>query len=61
MRILVTGSGGLLGSKIAELASGASHEVYAAYNQNRPGSGTPMRLDLRDLAAIERAVRGGGR
>ncbi|MEM2734819.1 MAG: dTDP-4-dehydrorhamnose reductase [Candidatus Bathyarchaeia archaeon] len=60
MRILITGSGGLLGSKIAELASGASHEVYAAYNQNRPKSGTPIRLDLRDLAAIERVVRGIG-
>jgi dTDP-4-dehydrorhamnose reductase len=57
MRILLTGSSGLLGSAIAELALRGSHEVHSAYNQHPPKSGMPLKLDLMDLSAIGRAVR----
>jgi dTDP-4-dehydrorhamnose reductase len=57
MRILLTGSSGLLGSAIAELAIRGSHELYSAYNQHQPRSGIPLKLDLTDLSAIGRAVR----
>ncbi len=56
MRILVTGSSGLLGSAAIRLAIRGGHEVYSAYGNNRPEAGIPLRLDLTALQDIGRAV-----
>jgi dTDP-4-dehydrorhamnose reductase len=55
MRVLVTGAGGLLGSAVGSLASGR-HEIYAAFNQHPPVSGTPVKLDLLDREEIAEVV-----
>lgn len=46
MRIFITGGGGLLGSKLAEMALKEGHEVFSGYNHNLPGNGEPVKLDL---------------
>ena len=55
LRILITGAGGLLGSAVASAASNGN-EVYAAFNQHPPASGTPVKLDLLDRSEIAAAV-----
>lgn len=56
MRVLVTGSAGLVGSQVARDLVGAGHEVYSGYNAARPGCGNPTRLDLADPGCIRGAV-----
>lgn len=55
MRLLVTGSGGLLGSKLCELAALENHELYSSYSQHKPLQGTPIRIDISDKNAIKKA------
>jgi len=45
LKILITGAGGLLGSKIAYLALKKGYEVYAAYLTNLPLNGFPIKLN----------------
>jgi dTDP-4-dehydrorhamnose reductase len=56
MRILVTGAGGLLGSKIVELATVRRHEVFATYYSSLPEGARSLRLDLRDRSSVLKAV-----
>ncbi|MEM2219681.1 MAG: dTDP-4-dehydrorhamnose reductase [Candidatus Korarchaeum sp.] len=58
MRILVTGAGGLLGSKLAELALKLGYEVYSGYLTHEPTHGIPLRFDIRDRDALRRAFNG---
>ena len=46
MKLLITGSSGLLGSKIAEIAQTRNHEVYSAYAQHYPIHGKATQLDI---------------
>ena len=55
MRILVTGGSGLLGSRIAEIASNQGHEVYSAYNTHHPPYGIPIKMDLTDESSCKKA------
>lgn len=55
MRILITGASGLLGSKVAELAAGAGHDVYSGYLTHAPSHGIPIKLDVRDEASLRKA------
>lgn len=52
MKLLVTGASGLLGQKIAELASGKGHEVYSIYKEHPVNLGTSIRLDLTDQSEV---------
>lgn len=45
MRILVTGAGGLLGSKIVLIAVNAGHDVYSAYREHEPPAGQRIKMD----------------
>ena len=56
IRIFVTGASGLLGSKLAEIASKEGHEVISGYNRNLPEKGTPVRFDLSGDNSIRKAV-----
>lgn len=55
MKILVTGAGGLLGTRICELALRNHHGVYSVYSQHLPKYGTQVRLDITDKAALTTA------
>ena len=46
MRIFITGAGGLLGSKLAEVAAADGHDVFSGYNRSRPEVGVPVKFDL---------------
>jgi len=52
VRVLITGAGGLLGSRLAEAFSKGGHEVYSGYFRNEPARGIPLRFDLCDEAGI---------
>lgn len=57
MRILVTGSSGLLGAQLVRQATKAGDEVISSYNLHPPIHGTPVHLDLGKLDAIEADIR----
>jgi len=57
LRLLITGASGLLGSKLAELATAGNHEVYSAYNKNRPTHGKAIRLNICNADDVTEAFR----
>ena len=52
MKILVTGSSGLLGAQLVSLGLKDGHRVLSAYGSHQPSGGEPIRLDLAELHAI---------
>jgi dTDP-4-dehydrorhamnose reductase len=46
MKVLVTGASGLLGQKVAQLASQKGYETYALYKEHTISVGVPVKLDL---------------
>jgi len=56
MRIFITGGGGLLGSRLAEVAIEKGHDVLAGYSRSFPEKGEPVRLDLAEDESIREAV-----
>lgn len=57
MRVLITGSGGMLGSAVYPAFARAGHEVAATDLVPRPAPGLPMGLlDVRDHAAVRAAT-----
>jgi dTDP-4-dehydrorhamnose reductase len=56
MKILVTGGAGYLGAEVARQAVLAGHDVLATQLHAAPPHGRPVRLDLRDDAAVQRAL-----
>lgn len=56
MRIFITGGGGLLGSKLAELSLKEGYEVYSGYSHNLPEKGAPVRFDLTVDSSIRKAI-----
>jgi dTDP-4-dehydrorhamnose reductase len=57
MRILVTGSSGLLGSKVVSLALKRGHTVFSAYNEHPMETGIALKLDLTDAEGVKEAIR----
>ena len=53
MKIFVSGGSGLLGRKIAEIATIRGYEVYAGYCHNKPEFGEPIKLDLSRYGDLE--------
>jgi dTDP-4-dehydrorhamnose reductase len=51
LKILITGASGLLGTKLCEIATKKNHEVYSAYNKNKPPYGRPIKFDISDKNA----------
>lgn len=59
MRVLITGSAGMLGSAVFPVFVDAGHDVVATDLEPRDVRGLPMgRLDVRDAAAVVEAVEG---
>ena len=57
MRVLVTGAGGLLGGRLAELLHGRGLEVLAAHRGSIPPPGPrPVLVELTDEAALARLL-----
>lgn len=56
LKILVTGSTGLLGHQMVETAVDAGHEVLASYVREPPPGGEPVKLDLLDLQSIRPSI-----
>lgn len=57
LKLLITGSGGLFGSKLSQTAIAAFHEVYSTYNKHPPHEGTPIKLDVTDRNQVERVIQ----
>lgn len=57
MRVLITGSAGMLGSAVYPAFVNAGHDVHATDLAPRPAGGLPMTaLDVRDAVAVSDAV-----
>ena len=56
MKLLITGASGLLGTKLCEIALRKNHEVYSAYSQHKPLHGTPVKLDILNLKAVQQTL-----
>ncbi len=56
MRILVTGSSGLLGAELVHLLSESGHEVHSGYGTHKPLAGNPIRLDLANLSHLQAVI-----
>jgi dTDP-4-dehydrorhamnose reductase len=56
MRIFITGGGGLLGSKLAEIALEKGHKVFSGYYHSLPEKGEPVKFDLAVDSNISKAV-----
>lgn len=60
MKVVVTGSSGLIGSALVPALVARGHEVLALYHGNEPQFRSPkvttLRMDLRDAAQVERLV-----
>lgn len=52
MRLFVTGSSGLLGAKVAEIATYQGHKVYSGYHNSMPRFGKPVHFSLLDETEI---------
>jgi len=48
MKFLITGSAGLVGSKVVKDLIKQNHTVYSCYHDEKPVHGTPILLDLTD-------------
>lgn len=57
MSILITGASGLLGSKMAEKAASVGYKVYSGYFMHKPNYGFPIRFDIRNRTAVEKAFK----
>lgn len=58
MKLLVTGAGGLLGSRVVEMAEARGHEVYSGYAHRTPDFGRAVRFDLGDRQSISKMIEG---
>ena len=52
MKILITGASGLLGSKLAELATHSGHEVYSLYYSHICTLGNPVKADITNRVGL---------
>ena len=56
MKILVTGSTGLVGRQVVNDLEDLGDTVYAAYHNSKPEDGIPTQIDLSDLEKISELV-----
>jgi dTDP-4-dehydrorhamnose reductase len=57
LKLLITGASGLYGSKLAELASARSYEVYSGYSRDQPVYGISLQFDVSDKNRVEKAIK----
>ena len=56
MKLLVTGSAGLVGSQIVKDLILQNHQVYSCYNDSNPQNGIPTKLDLTNQNDIKNVL-----
>jgi dTDP-4-dehydrorhamnose reductase len=56
LKLLITGAGGLLGNRLAELASEAGHMVYSLDNSHPSPHGNALLVDIGDESAIRKTI-----
>jgi len=57
LKILITGSSGLYGSKLAEIATKRNHDICSGYSQDQPPYGAPIQFDVKNKKMVEEAVK----
>lgn len=57
MNLLITGASGLLGSKLAEIATAHDYQVYSGYSRDLVASGTPIQFDVSDKNRVEEVFK----
>jgi len=57
MRLLITGGSGLLGSKIASIASQKGFKVYSGYNKHKSINGIPIKINICNKKAVLKAFK----
>ncbi|MCX6653672.1 MAG: dTDP-4-dehydrorhamnose reductase [Candidatus Bathyarchaeota archaeon] len=55
-RTLVTGASGLLGSKVAQMASLLGLDVYSSYNDHQVSKNNSLQIDLRNKDQVKRSI-----
>jgi len=55
VRLLLTGSAGLVGREAALAGVGRGHTVYSGWHDREPDAGTPVHLDITDSLSVRRA------
>jgi len=56
MKLFITGAGGLLGSRVAEIAVEKGYTVYSAYLTHLPSVGHPIRVDVTDKERVSKVI-----
>ncbi len=57
MKLLITGSSGLYGSKLAQIAQTKQHKIYTVHNQHEATNGTPIQLDITDKNQTTKIIK----
>jgi dTDP-4-dehydrorhamnose reductase len=60
VKLLVTGASGLLGSKIAKLATLAGYKTYSGYFIHQPKNGEPVKIDLKAHESVCKTIQEAG-
>lgn len=57
MRLLITGSTGLIGREVSSVAVKLRHDVYSAQHKAKPDFGIPIELDINGVQSIEKCFK----
>lgn len=57
MRILITGGGGLLGSKLTSIATYRGHETFSGYTEHEAQNGIPIKLDITTNVRVKEEMK----
>ena len=57
MKLLITGASGLVGARLAEVASDAGHDVVVTYNQHQIEGFNAIHADLKNEQQIRRVMQ----
>jgi dTDP-4-dehydrorhamnose reductase len=56
MKFIITGSAGLVASQVTKDLTNQNHIVYSCYNNSKPDSGIPKKLDLLEPINIKKII-----
>ena len=56
MKLLITGASGLVGARLAEIASSLGHETFETFNQHQISRPNALSIDIRNRKNVEEVV-----